>query len=428
MVVREFQMHMKTTMPLLLALGATSLAAHADWAQYHGPTFNNQSDEKIAPAWPKSGPEVLWRARFNTGFSSLSVADGRAYTLVRRAVDTVDHEGIVAVDAATGKELWFAPLCVAKYRGGGDRGAPGNAGGDGPRSTPSVEGDRVYVYSSQMKLFCFDAASGRELWTADVLKDYQGSNITWESAASPVVDGGLVYVFGGGPGEALLAFDQMTGKPVWKCEDDGMTHSTPTPVTLHGIRQVIFFTQKGLVSVEAKSGRVLWRQDYPYKTSRAISPVVAGDLVYVSQGYGIGAGVYRIARTGEDWSVQEVWRTPNKQLNHWSTPVIHDGYIYGIFDHNKHATAPLKCVDLTTGLDVWEREGFGMGNVILVDGKLIVLTDYGEIVMVEPTPKAYTEIARAKVLDGKCWSTPTLSQGRLYIRSTTEGACLAVAK
>jgi hypothetical protein len=207
-----------------------------------------------------------------------------------------------------------------------------------------------------------------------------------------------------------------------------MTHSTPTPATLHGVRQVIFFTQTGLVSVEAKSGRVLWRQEYPYKASRGISPVVSGDLVYVSQGYGVGAGVYRIARDGEDWSVAEVWRARNKHINHWSTPVIHQGHIYGIFNHNKHATAPLKCVDLMTGEDVWEKEGFGMGNVILVDGRLIVLTDYGEVVMAEPTPDKYTEVSRAKVLDGKCWSTPTVSHGRLYVRSTQEGACFDISR
>jgi outer membrane protein assembly factor BamB len=411
---------------LSLGLLMTSLAARSDWPQYHGPTFNNQSTETLASSWPESGPNEVWRAAFDTGFSSLAVADGRAYTLIRRAVDTVDHEGVVAVDADTGKELWFHPLCVARYRGGGDSGAPDNKGGDGPRSTPSVDGNRVYVYSSQMKLFCLEAETGKELWTADVLKDYNGKNITWESAASPVVDEGLVYVYGGGPGEALLAFDQKTGKVAWKSEDDGMTHSTPTPATLHGVRQVVFFTQSGLVGVESGSGRVLWRQEYPYKTSRAISPVVEGDLVYASQGYGIGAGVYRIRKTGEVWSTEEVWRTPNKQLNHWSTPVIHDGHLYGIFNHNKHAIAPLKCVNLMTGEDVWEQEGFGMGNVILVGNRLVALTDYGDLVMVEATPAEYKEIARAKVLPGKCWSTPTVSRGRIYVRSTEEGACLDV--
>jgi outer membrane protein assembly factor BamB len=261
----------------------------------------------------------------------------------------------------------------------------------------------------------------------DVLKDYNGKNITWESAASPVVDGVLVFVYGGGSGQALLAFDKLTGKLAWKGENDGMTHSTPTPARIHGVRQIIYFTQTGLVSLESSSGKVLWRQDYPYKTSRAISPVVSDDLVYASQGYGIGGGVYRISRTGDTWSVAEVWRTPNQQLNHWSTPVIHDGFIYGIFGHAKHASAPLKCVNLLTGEDMWEKEGFGMGNVILVGNRLLALTDYGDMVMVEPTSEKYTEVARAKVLEGKCWSTPTVSNGRLYVRSTTEGACFDVS-
>jgi outer membrane protein assembly factor BamB len=364
----------------------------------------------------------------NTGFSSFTVVENRAYTLIRREVDGTEREGIVALEAATGRELWFQALCPAIYQGGGDSGAPSNKGGDGPRSTPSVHGDRVYAYSSQMKLFCFDAASGRPVWSADVLKDFHGRNISWQSAASPVVDSRLAFVSGGGPGEALLAFDQKTGALAWKGEDDGMTHSTPTPATIHGVRQIIYFTQTGLVGLELQSGKVLWRQDYPYRTSRAISPVVYGDRVYVSQAYGIGAGVYRISRNGEQWSVAEVWRTPNKHLNHWSTPALHDGHIYGIFNHARHATAPLKCVKLATGEDVWEEPGFGMGNVILAGGRLLALTDYGEVVVVEPTPQRYLERGRAKVLSGKCWSTPTVSGGRLYVRSTTEGACFDLSK
>lgn len=151
----------------LTTLALTPLLATADWAQYHGPTFNNQSTARIAQSWPTTGPKELWRTQLDTGFSSLTVADGRAYTLVQRDADTVPHEGVVALDAATGKELWFTPLCVAKYNKGGDSGAPDNRGGDGPRSTPSVDGDRVYVYSSQMKLFCLDAAAGGEIWSAD---------------------------------------------------------------------------------------------------------------------------------------------------------------------------------------------------------------------------------------------------------------------
>ena len=204
-----------------------------------------------------------------------------------------------------------------------------------------------------------------------------------------------------------------------------MTHATPTLCDINAKRQAIFFMQSGLVSLDPVDGSELWRQPFPYSVSTAASPVVEGNLVYCSAGYGVGAGLFEI---GEDMSVKEIWRKPNRLINHWSTPVVHDGHLYGLFEFKKYGKAPLQCIELATGEIKWEKRGFGPGNCILVGDKLAVLADSGALVIVEAKPDAYHEIVHSKVVEGKCWSTPAFSDGKLYIRSTKEGACVDVSE
>jgi outer membrane protein assembly factor BamB len=324
------------------------------------------------------------------------------------------QESLVALDAKSGKELWFAPLNFAKYDGGGDDGTGENKGGDGPRSTPAVVGDRVITMSSQLALRAFDAKSGNVLWTRDLLKEHQGRNIQWQNAASPIIDDGLIYVAGGGEGESLLAIDPTDGAVVWKAFDERMTHATPVPATIAGQRQIIFFLQSGLLSVEPKTGKELWRYNFRFNVSTAASPVVVGDIVYCSAGYGVGAGAVRVSKKGDAWSAEELYRiTGNKPLaNHWSTPVAKDGHLYGMFQFKEYGNGPIKCVEAATGKILWEQEGFGPGHVILAGETLVALSDDGHLVLIDPQPTAYKELARAKVLEGKCWTTPVVSNGR----------------
>jgi outer membrane protein assembly factor BamB len=320
------------------------------------------------------------------------------------------------------------PLGIAKYDGGGDSGTFDNKGGDGPRSTPSYDNGKVYAYSSRMVLNCFNAADGKALWSVDMIKEHAGRNIHWESAASPLVEGNLVFIAGGGAGEALIAFDKNDGHVVWKGQDDGMTQSTPVAATILGARQVIFFTQSGLVSIAPTTGAVLWRYRFPYKTATAISPVVSGDMVYCSSAYGVGASACKIAKDGDKFNAAQMWFQPANIINnHWSTPVCSDGYIYGIFGQAKYGRAPLECVELATGKVVWSHDGFGPGGCTLVDGHVLVLSDSGDLVLVKATPTAYTEVARSHVLDGKCWNSAGISNGRIYARSTKQGVCVDVS-
>jgi outer membrane protein assembly factor BamB len=182
--------------------------------------------------------------------------------------------------------------------------------------------------------------------------------------------------------------------------------------------------QSGLVALDAASGAELWRADYPYKTSSAASPVVHGELVYCSAGYGVGAGAFRISKGEEGFAAELLWQKRNKLMNHWSTPVCKDGYLYGMFGFKKFGEGPLACVELATGELKWSEAGFGPGNVILVGETLVALGDAGQVVLVDADPDAYHERGRAQVLEGKCWSSPAFAGGRLYVRSTREGACL----
>ena len=413
---------------LLFASAAITTTTAADWTQYRGSGTDGNSPEK----WPlkayvsTNGLPRAWQMKAETGFSSFTIADGKAFTIVGRQIDGVKREVLVALNVADGKEFWAAPFGLARYDGGGDSGTQDNKGGDGPRSTPAVSDGRVYVYSSAMKLVCFDAKDGKQIWAQDIVKDFGGQNIHWQSASSPLLDDGRVFVAGGGTGQSLLAFDQKTGTNLWKTQDDAIVHASPVVATIQGVRQVIFITKPGLVAIAPKTGDVLWRQDFQARAVGA-SPVVSGDLVYCSAGYNAGAALVRIKKDGEKLTPELVWRKQNQLMNHWSTPVAKDGYLYGLFGAAAYGTAPLKCIELATGEEKWSKPNFGMGGVILVDGHLVALCDSGELCIVKAQPEAYKQEGLFQAIGGKCWSTPAFSDGKIFLRSTTEGVCYETA-
>jgi len=395
-----------------------------EWPQYRGPGTAGISAEKIN--WPAPAPKCLWRVPAPAGFSSFAVSQGRAFTVVSRDVGGVLSEVCVALDARSGKELWATPTGLAKYDGGGESGTPENKGGDGPRSTPAAHAGRVFVYSWNLVLHCLDAASGKTLWTKDIVAEFGGKNIGWKSAMSPLLDGELLYVAGGGAGQSLLAFDQASGAVAWKSGGDAITHATPVLATIEGVRQVIYMMQSGLVAVEAATGKPLWRFAFPYSTCTACSPVVEGDVVFCTAGYGIGGAACQVARDAQSFQARGLWRIKGDTAvaSLWSTPVCKDGCLYGMISFKKFGVGPFKCVDLKTGEVKWQQPGFGAGQVLLVRDRLLALADDGQLVLIEASPVAYKEVARFKAVTGKCWSTPALSDGLLYLHSTKESACL----
>ncbi|MBM3829199.1 MAG: alcohol dehydrogenase [Verrucomicrobia bacterium] len=420
----------KTTIALAASLAVALTVQAADWPQYRGPNLDGSTTEKIATKWPAGGLKALWKVPAPGGFSSFTVSGGKAFTQVTRNVGGVDREVAIALDANTGKEAWAFPVGGTAYgHSGGNAGAPGNDGGDGPRSTPTVVAGKVYVLSSDLALFCLDANSGKQVWTHDLMKEFAGRNINWKNAASPVVDGNLVFVAGGGAGQSMLAFNKDTGALAWKSQDETITHSTPVVAAIHGVKQVVYLMKSGLVSVAAADGKLLWKAPYRFNVSTAITPVVAGDMVYCSAGYGVGGGAFKVSKAGADFKAEQLWQiSGDKEVaNHWSTPVFKDGHLYGMFQFKEYGTGALKCVELATGKVKWSKPGFGPGNVILLGGQMLALSDAGDLVVVEASPSGYTEVSRAKAVTGKCWSTPVVSNGRVYVRSTKEAACFDVS-
>lgn len=400
-------------------------AAPAEWAQFRGPNHDGSAAAPKVSNWKSAKMKTLWKTETPSGFSSFSVAGAKAFTIVTGETDGNTGEVLVCLDVKNGKELWSKPLTViGKYDGGGDAGANDNKGGDGPRSTPVVDGDKVYAIDANLGVFCFEAATGKPVWNRDVMKENAGVQIKWQNAASPVIDGNVLLMCGGGAGQGLLGLDKTTGKVLWKGEDDKMTHATPIIADIQGVHQCIFFTQVGLVAVTPADGKILWRGDFPFKVSTAASPVVYEDIVYCSAGYGVGAGAFKISKSGSDLKAEQIWRRENECFNHWSTPVVKDGFLYGMFSFKEYGAGPLACVDIKTGKDIWKEAGFGPGQVILADDKVIALSDKGEVVIVEANSEKYVELKRDDVLDGKVWSYPVLAYNHLFARSTKEGVCL----
>lgn len=413
-----------TVLAATVFAGCVNFAAFGlEWPQYRGPEGDGISKENI-----KLGPgaKVVWKAPMPNGFSSFTVANGQAYT----QIGTGPTETVVAVDAATGKPRWTLNVDNVNYQKGGDSGAQDNKGGDGPRSTPVVSDGKVYVYSSGMTLYCIDAKAGKTAWKHDMIEEFGGKNIAWSNAISPVVDGDLVYVSCGGSGQSFVAFKKATGEVAWKSGTETNTHATPVVATLFDVKQVIFFVKSGLVSVDAATGQELWRHPFKFSTSTAASPVVCGkDIVYCSAGYDVGGGACKISKSGSGFTATELYYIKgNKNIpNHWSTPVYKDGYLYGMFSFKRYGVGPLKCVEAATGKIMWEQPNFGAGNVILANNRLVALADDGQVYIVDPTPTGYKELGKAQVVAGKCWSTPALADGKIYVRSTKEGACLDVS-
>ena len=414
---------------LCAAFAASALCAE-DWPQYRGANHDGISTETIRTNWSAEPPREVWKIPLDPGLSSFSVAGGKAFTLVRRPASGQDQEFCIALNADTGAELWASPpLGIASYPHGGV------GPDDGPRSTPSVDGDRVYVLTSYLRLYCLNVTNGAVVWSKDLTTEYGSNVILWQSAASPLVEGDLVFVIADAPNQCLLAFHKSDGSEAWKGQNDVMTQATPVAATIAGVRQVIFFAKSGLVSVAPESGSLLWRYPFPFSTSTAASPVVSNDVVYCSAAYGGGAGVVQITSSGSQLITREVWRTPGSNMNHWATPVLNKGYLFGIYGQQGPGVE-LRCIDFTTGGTMWRQSGVGTGGgVLFVTGHVLVLTEDGNLLLVKPDSAAYNEAARYRALDGssnsipgivRCWNVPAISNGRIYARSTYEAVCLDV--
>lgn len=382
----------------LLTLAAQAMAQTAAlWPQWRGPNRDGISKETgLLKQWPAEGPPLVWKATgAGRGYSSFSIADGKLYTMGLRG----NREFVIAFDIATGKEVW------ATAHGSAFR----NDRGDGPRGTPTVDGDRVYALGGNGDLSALDAKTGKIVWSKNVLKEFGGENIQWGISESPLVLGNKVLVNPGGPGASIVALNKADGSVIWKSQSDKAGYSSGIPVEINGTTQVVFFTSERAVGLDAKDGRLLWDYSRPANNvANVATPIVRANRVFISSDYGTGGGVVEIK---PDNKAQEIWFTKDMR-NHHSSSVLIGDYLYGF------SSAILTAIKFDTGEIAWRDRSVGKGSLVYADGNLYCFSENGVVGLVEATPTGYKEKGRFRIPQDSLptWTHPVVAGGRLYLR------------
>lgn len=376
-------------------------AAAADWPNWRGPRFDGGSSETgLKLPWPAEGARVLWKTDLPGGYSSMVAAKGRLYTQVRDG----GEEAILCHGALTGELIWRHAYPV-NYDGHPTLDARFKSG---PRSTPTVSGNRVVALGTFGDLTCLDAASGKVHWKSNLLELTGRTCPEFGYCGSPVIEKGRIHLHpGGGVGKSVSAYKLSDGKQLWSVLDDKIGYSTPF-LAKNGKRdEMVHFTAQGYVALEPATGRELWR--YDWKTNfdlNCATPLQFDDYLFVSSNYGRGCALIRMKPDG---APEEIYRS-QEMHNHFSTSVYHDNHLYGF------SADRLKCLEARTGTVKWEQRGLGRGSIVLADGHLLILGERGDLVAATATPTAYQEKCRWKALTGACWSVPILSNKVLYLR------------
>ena len=400
----------------ILACAIATTASALDWPQWRGPDRTDLSKEAgLLKEWPADGPKQTWIFKnAGQGYSGPAIVGGKLFTLGTRD----GKEILLALDATTGKELWVSPL--------GD--ILGNGWGDGPRSTPSVDGGKVFALSGKGVLACVNLADGKSVWTAS-MSDAGGEVPGWGYTESPLVDGNQVVVTPGGKKGAIAAYDKVTGKMLWQTKDftDGAQYSSIVPATINGEKQYVQLTMQSIVGISPKDGAVLWKQAFPGKVAVIPTPIVKGNQVYVTAGYGVGCVAIKIEPGNKISPVFE-----NKNLkNHHGGAILLGDYVYGHSDGDGWV-----CQDWKTGEQKWNEKGkFGKGAIGYADGMFYCVDEgSGAVALIEASPNGWSEKSRFKLdpqsairnPQGRIWTHPVIVNGRLYLRDQDLIYCYAV--
>ena len=393
-----------------LAAGADP-SAGTDWPQFRGLQQNGVSPEKgLLRSWPEGGPKVVWKKPVGAGFSSFTAVGDALYTMAAEG----ESEMAYRLRASDGEVVWRAPVGPVFPE----------VFGDGPRSTPLVEKDVVYMLSATGRLHAFATKDGRRHWELDLVKDLGSAIPDRGFASSPLIDGDLLLLQAGGTeAKAVVALDKKTGKVRWSALQGGPGYPTPLAVTIDGVRQYVFVrTFEGDIVSILPDGKVHWQ--YAWKGGAIASPLfLPPNRIFASATDDIGAVLLEIGKADSQGdkkvTVREVW---NNRLmrNHFSSSVLYEGHIYG-FDN-----ATLKCLVAETGEQKWVQRGYGKGSLIAADGLLYILSDQGQLILAEATPAGFHEKGKVQVLQGRTWTAPVLSHGRLYLRNDKEMIALDV--
>jgi len=401
-----------------------------DWPRFHGPANDGLCRETgLLQSWPEEGLKLLWtKEDLGEGHSAVSIVDGKIFTMGQRIAigRTEKSQYLFALDLESQKELWAVEV--------------GPPHGDGPRCTPTVDKGLVYAIGTDGDVFCVEAESGRTLWQKSLVKDFDGEMMSvWKFSESPLIDGEKLICTPGGKDATIIALDKKTGEQIWKFSlpdigeegRGGAGYAWPIVAEIGGVRQYLQILGKGLVSLEAETGRLLWSYNkIANSVANIVSPVVIGDYVFTTSSYGVGSAFLKIVSNGAKFHVEEMYFLgPKEFANMHGGVVLIDGHIYG--GHGQNRGEPT-CVELATGKTKWKEKALGRGSaaVLYADGHLIFRYDRGLVALVEATQEAFRlKGSFTPVLgSGPAWAHPVIHDGKLYLRHGNLLACYSLKK
>lgn len=448
---------MRICCALLFVLLALHRAAAEDWPRFLGPRADGKSTEtNLIDGWDAKGPPLLWEKQIGTGYSAPSIAQGRLVLHHRLK----DQEIVEAFRVTNGAPIWkyaYPTSFIDPY-----------GYNNGPRCTPLLTTNRCYTFGAEGKLVCLDVETGKLIWQRDTAKDWQIPEAFFGVGSTPLLEGNrLIVMVGGQPNSGVVALDPETGKTLWESvgeknwqgqpmigwpgnrvvdwsrwvTDKQASYATPVAATVNGERQVFCLTRQGLVSLNPTNGQVYfsyWFRAQVNDSVNAANPIVTQDSVLISAAYyRVGAALLKVLPSNQ--SVEPVWRGLALET-HWTTPILHDGYVYAFSGRNP-PDARFRCVELKTGKVMWDLDEtwrsydpppatYGRGSAIYADGKLIALGEVGLLGLFKVNPEKAEELARYQVpqLKYPCWAAPILSDGRLCLRSESKLLCYDFSK
>lgn len=406
-----FMRRLSVLLSAAIAIAAGVHAAAEDWPQFLGPERNGvYRGPALTETWGPQGPRVVWRKPIGQGFSGPVVVQGRVILFHR-----VGNEEVVeSLDARTGASQWRYAYATA-YRD--DFGFD-----EGPRAVPVVANGVVYTFGAEGQLHAVDLAKGTRVWSDDTMRRFRVAKGFFGAAGSPLVEDGRVLANIGGQKAGIVAFEAKTGKVLWTATDDEASYSSAVGATIAGRRHAIFLTRAGLVGLDPASGRVQFQRRWRARMAASVNaatPLVIGDLIFVSAEYGPGAAVLRL----DGSTLTELWTSDEVLSNHYATSVYHDGHLYGY--HGRQEFSPsFRAVELRTGKVRWSQDRFRGGTVTLAGDRLVILRETGELIVAAASPDAFRPLARAQILPATVRAYPALSDGFLFARNDNTLICL----
>jgi outer membrane protein assembly factor BamB len=415
----------KRTLPAFLAcLFAASAVLADDWPQWRGAHRDEISREKgLLKSWPEGGPKLLWTyTEAGNGYSSPAIVGSRLYTMGTEGGSDV----ILALDTTTGRKVWSSKLGTLFRQNKGN----------GPRGTPTVDGDALYALGGQGELVCVATADGKKRWAVNLKSDLGGQMMSgWGYSESPLIDGDKLICTPGGNDGTLAALDKSNGKVLWRSEGltDKAGYSSPIAVDFGGTRMYVQTTNKGVAGVDAKDGKLLWRYEQRfYRTAVIPTPIFHDGYVYITSGYGAGCDLLKLTgNAASGFKVEKVYANKN-MVNHHGGVVLLEGHLYGYSDGKGWV-----CQDFKSGKIVWaEKRALPKGSLTCADGQLYCYSqEDGKAVLIDASPKGWQEHGRFKIpkqsaigKSGQVWTHPVVANGKLYLRDQDLIFCYDVKK